>query len=210
MSYHRLTHLEWLESESIHIMQEVAAECQNPVLLFSGGKDSIVMLRLAEKAFRPGRFPFPLLHINTGHNFSEVIEFRDCRAAKLGERLMVRSVQDSIDRGQIKVKSIDQSHNPMQTVMLFDAFREFGLRVLRRRAPGQGKGAHQRAHLLVPGRVWPVESLKSAPRTLESLNTHANPGEHMRVFPIMDRAGCLAIHRPGGSGGIQPIFRPQV
>jgi sulfate adenylyltransferase subunit 2 len=90
-------HLAWLESEAIHIMREVAAECRNPALLFSGGKDSIVMLRLAEKAFRPGKFPFPLLHIDTEHNFPEVIEFRDRRAQELAEELIVRSVQDSID-----------------------------------------------------------------------------------------------------------------
>src|SRR5262245_32989948 len=96
-----ITHLEALESESIHILREVAAECGNPVLLFSGGKDSVVVLRLAEKAFRPARFPFPLLHIDTGHNFPEVIAFRDKRAAELGERLVVRSVEDSIKQGKV-------------------------------------------------------------------------------------------------------------
>src|SRR4029078_9736110 len=99
-SLHRFTHLEVLESESIHILREVAAECRNPVLLFSGGKDSIVLLRLAEKAFRPARFPFPLMHIDTEHNFPEVILFRDRRAADLRERLIVRSAQDSIDHCQ--------------------------------------------------------------------------------------------------------------
>src|ERR1700694_112623 len=88
------SHLDWLESEAIHIMREVAAECERPALFFSGGKDSIVLLRLAERAFRPGRFPFPLLHIDTGHNFPEVIEFRDRRVAELGERLIVRTVQE--------------------------------------------------------------------------------------------------------------------
>ena len=82
-----LSHLDWLESEAIHIMREVAGQCSNPVLLFSGGKDSICMLRIAEKAFRPGKFPFPLMHIDTGHNYQEVIDFRDKRAAELGERL---------------------------------------------------------------------------------------------------------------------------
>src|ERR1044072_6330846 len=91
-------HLDALESEAMHILREVAAECANPALLFSGGKDSIVLLRLAEKAFRPARFPFPLLHIDTGHNFEEVVAFRDRRAAALGERLIVRSVEDSIRR----------------------------------------------------------------------------------------------------------------
>ena len=88
-----LSHLDWLESESVHILREVAGQCANPALLFSGGKDSIVLLHLATKAFRPARFPFPLMHIDTGHNFREVIEFRDARAAELGERLLVRSVE---------------------------------------------------------------------------------------------------------------------
>jgi 3'-phosphoadenosine 5'-phosphosulfate sulfotransferase (PAPS reductase)/FAD synthetase len=89
-----------LESEAIHILREVAAECANPALLFSGGKDSVVLLRLAEKAFRPGKFPFPLVHIDTGHNFDEVITFRDARVAELGERLIVGSVEDSIKRAR--------------------------------------------------------------------------------------------------------------
>jgi sulfate adenylyltransferase subunit 2 len=93
MSNRPFTHLDALESESIHIMREVAAECANPVLLFSGGKDSIVLLRLAEKAFRPGRFPFPLMHIDTEHNFPEVIAFRDRRVEEIGERLIVRSLE---------------------------------------------------------------------------------------------------------------------
>ncbi|HEX7951736.1 MAG TPA: phosphoadenosine phosphosulfate reductase family protein, partial [Burkholderiales bacterium] len=101
----RINHLDWLESEAIHIMREVAAECANPALLFSGGKDSIVMLRLAEKAFRPGRFPFPLLHIDTGHNFPEVIAFRDARAAELGERLIVGHMEDSIRSGRVRLRS---------------------------------------------------------------------------------------------------------
>src|SRR5688572_2714816 len=99
-----LSHLEWLESEAIHIMREVVAETARPALLFSGGKDSIVMLRLAEKAFRPARFPFPLLHIDTEHNFPEVIAFRDARVAELGERLIVRSVGDSIRTGRIRLR----------------------------------------------------------------------------------------------------------
>src|SRR3982750_3359169 len=99
MSY-ELSHLRTLESEAIHVMREVAAEFERPALLFSGGKDSIVLLRLAEKAFRPGRFPFPVMHVDTGHNFPEVLEFRDRRVAELGERLVVASVQDSIDRGR--------------------------------------------------------------------------------------------------------------
>src|SRR5690348_17452260 len=98
---YELSHLQALEAESLHIFREVAAEFERPVLLFSGGKDSLVLLRLAEKAFRPGRFPFPIMHVDTGHNFPEVIEFRDRLIEQLGERLIVASVQDSIDQGRV-------------------------------------------------------------------------------------------------------------
>src|SRR6266568_3781142 len=121
-----ITHLEALESESIHILREVAAECRNPALLFSGGKDSIVLLRLTEKAFRPARFPFPLLHIDTGHNFPEVIAFRDARAAELGERLIVRSVEESMRRGTVQLRRRDESRNASQSVTLLEAIAEFG------------------------------------------------------------------------------------
>lgn len=185
MSYHRLTHLEWLESESIHIMREVAAECHNPVLLFSGGKDSIVMLRLAEKAFRPGRFPFPLLHIDTGHNFPEVIEFRDRRVAELDERLIVRSVQDSIDRGQIKVKSLDQSRNPMQTVTLLDAIREFGFNACFGGARRDEEKARAKERIFsFRDEFGQWDPRNQRPELWSLYNTRVNPGEHMRVFPI--------------------------
>ena len=116
-----LTHLQALESEAIHVMREVAAELSKPVLLFSGGKDSIVLLRLAEKAFRPGRFPFPLMHVDTGHNFPEVIEFRDRRVAELGERLVVASVQESIDAGRVVEETGPRaSRNRLQTTTLLD------------------------------------------------------------------------------------------
>src|SRR5919202_1277859 len=105
------THLDWLESEAIYILREVAGQCQNPVLLFSGGKDSAVLLRLAEKAFSPGRFPFPLLHIDTGHNFPEVLDYRDRRIAELGEELIVASVQDSIDAGRVQEEPGNPSRN---------------------------------------------------------------------------------------------------
>src|ERR1700675_3464571 len=98
-TYH-LSHLRTLEAEAVHVLRESAAEFERPVLLFSGGKDSIVLLRLAEKAFRPGPFPFPVMHVDTGHNFPEAIEFRDRRIAEIGERLIVASVQESIDKGR--------------------------------------------------------------------------------------------------------------
>src|SRR5213076_713823 len=109
------------ESEAIHVLREVAGQCQHPALLFSGGKDSLVLLRLAEKAFRPGAFPFPLLHIDTGHNFPEVIAFRDRRAAELGERLIVASVQETIDAGRA---TDGASRNQIQSVTLLDAIAE--------------------------------------------------------------------------------------
>ena len=121
----QLSHLRALESEAIHVMREVAAEFERPVLLFSGGKDSIVLLRLAEKAFRPASFPFPLMHVDTSHNFPEVIEFRDRRAAELGERLIVASVQESIDNGRVvEEKGPRASRNRLQTVTLLDAIAE--------------------------------------------------------------------------------------
>src|SRR3954449_3264061 len=123
----RLTHLQALESEAIHVMREVAAELSRPVLLFSGGKDSIVLLRVAEKAFRPGRFPFPLMHVDTGHNFPEVIEFRDRRVAEIGEELIVASVQEAIDSGRsVEETGPRASRNRLQTRTLLDALAEHG------------------------------------------------------------------------------------
>src|SRR3954462_5596839 len=113
---YELAHLDTLESEAVHVMREVAAELERPVLLFSGGKDSLVLLRLAEKAFRPGRFPFPLLHVDTGHNFPEVLELRDRRVAELGERLIVASVQATIDSGRaVEETGPRASRNRLQT-----------------------------------------------------------------------------------------------
>src|SRR5256714_4328078 len=119
---HQLTHLASLEAESIHIMREVAAEFERPVLLFSGGKDSIVMLRLAEKAFWPAPIPFPVMHVDTGHNFAEVIEYRDRRVGELGLRLIVASVQESIDNGRVAEETGRRaSRNRLQTTTLLDA-----------------------------------------------------------------------------------------
>ena len=125
-----LRHLDWLEAEAIYIMREVVAECANPALLFSGGKDSICLLRLAEKAFRPDRFPFPLLHIDTGHNFPEVMAFRDARVAELGETLIVGSLEDSIAAGRVVLASLGESRNPYQSVTLLDTIAEHGFDAL--------------------------------------------------------------------------------
>jgi sulfate adenylyltransferase subunit 2 len=121
------THLQALEAEAIHIIREVAAELEKPVLLFSGGKDSIVLLRLAEKAFRPAAIPFPVMHVDTGHNFPEVIEYRDRRAAELGVELIVASVQESIDNGRaVEETGPRASRNRLQTVTLLDAIEAHG------------------------------------------------------------------------------------
>src|ERR1700712_4893762 len=126
-AHYELSHLQALEAESIHIFREVAAEIERPVLLFSGGKDSIVLLRLAEKAFRPARFPFPIMHVDTGHNFPEVIEFRDRRVAELRERLIVASVQETIDSGRgVDETGPGASRNRLQTTTLLDAIAANG------------------------------------------------------------------------------------
>src|SRR5688500_6345891 len=120
-------HLDQLEAEAIHVIREVAAELERPVLLFSGGKDSLVLLRLVEKAFRPEPMPFPVLHVDTGHNFPEVIEYRDRRVAELGVQLIVASVQESIDAGRVKEETGPHaSRNRLQTVTLLDALQERG------------------------------------------------------------------------------------
>ncbi len=178
-------HLARLESEAIHIMREVAAECANPVLLFSGGKDSIVMLRLAEKAFRPGRFPFPLLHIDTGHNFPEVIAFRDARVAELGERLIVRSVEDSIATGRVRLKSPDELRNPHQSVTLLDAIEEFGFDALFGGARRDEEKARAKERIFSFRDAFGQWDPKNQRPELWSLyNTRVHKGENMRVFPI--------------------------
>src|SRR5213078_3698963 len=121
---YQMSQLDVLEAEGIHIMREVAAEFERPALLFSGGKDSIVMLALAEKAFWPARIPFPVMHVDTGHNFPEALEFRDRRVAELGVRLIVASVQDSIDAGRVTEERPGASRNRLQTAALLEAIAE--------------------------------------------------------------------------------------
>jgi sulfate adenylyltransferase subunit 2 len=182
---HALTHLEALESESIHILREVAAECRNPALLFSGGKDSIVLLRLAEKAFRPARFPFPLLHIDTGHNFPEVIAFRDYRAAELGERLIVRSVEDSIAQGRVMLQSPDESRNVHQSVTLLDAIEEFGFDACiggARRDEEKARAKERIFSFRDEFGQWDPKNQR--PELWNLYNTRVRPRENIRVFPI--------------------------
>ncbi|HEY4374016.1 MAG TPA: sulfate adenylyltransferase subunit CysD [Burkholderiales bacterium] len=178
-------HLDDLESESIYILREVAAGCANPALLFSGGKDSLVMLRLAEKAFRPAAFPFPLMHIDTGHNFPEVIAFRDARAAELGERLIVRSVEDSIARGTVKLRHETDSRNAVQSVTLLEAVEEFKFDALIGGARRDEEKARAKERIFSFRDEFGQWNPKAQRPELWSLyNTRVHPGEHMRVFPI--------------------------
>ncbi|GJL75146.1 sulfate adenylyltransferase subunit CysD [Nitrosomonas sp.] len=185
MSNRPFTHLDALESESVHIMREVAAECANPVLLFSGGKDSIVLLRLAEKAFRPGRFPFPLMHIDTEHNFPEVIAFRDHRAQELGERLVVRSMEDSIKKGRVVLRSETQSRNAFQSVTLLDAIAEFGFDACiggARRDEEKARAKERIFSFRDEFGQWDPKNQR--PELWDLYNTRTHPGENIRVFPI--------------------------
>ena len=178
-------HLDWLESEAIHIMREVVAETRNPALLFSGGKDSIVMLRLAEKAFRPDGFPFPLLHIDTEHNFREVIDFRDQRAAELGEKLIVRSVQTSIDTGRVVLRRADESRNVHQTVTLLDAIKEFEFDALFGGARRDEEKARAKERILSHRDEFGQWNPKNQrPELWDLYNARVHDGEHLRAFPI--------------------------
>ncbi|MEO6976555.1 MAG: sulfate adenylyltransferase subunit CysD [Gallionella sp.] len=185
MTAHIFTHLDALESESIHIMREVAAECKNPALLFSGGKDSIVMLRLAEKAFRPAKFPFPLVHIDTEHNFPEVIAFRDKRAAELGERLIVRSLEGSMKKGTVVLKYALQSRNVFQSVTLLETIAEFGFDACMggaRRDEEKSRAKERIFSFRDEFGQWDPKNQR--PELWDIYNTRVHPGENIRVFPI--------------------------
>jgi sulfate adenylyltransferase subunit 2 len=181
-----LSHLDELESEAIHIFREVAAELERPVLLFSGGKDSIVLLRLAEKAFRPGKFPFPIMHVDTGHNFPEAIEFRDRRVAELGERLVVASVQESIDKGRVVEETGPRaSRNRLQTTTLLDAIEEHGFDA----AIGGARRDEERSR--AKERIFSFRDdfgqwnpRVQRPELWNLYNARVRKGEHVRVFPI--------------------------
>ena len=184
--HYELSHIEALEAESIHIFREVAAEFERPVLLFSGGKDSLVLLRLAEKAFRPGRFPFPIMHVDTGHNFPEVLEFRDRLIDQIGERLIVASVQESIDSGRVVEETGPRaSRNRLQTVTLLDAIAEHGFDA----AFGGARRDEERAR--AKERVFSFrddfgqwEPKRQRPEVWSLYNGRIRKGEHVRVFPL--------------------------
>jgi sulfate adenylyltransferase subunit 2 len=178
-------HLSWLESEAIHILREVAGQCRAPALLFSGGKDSLVLLRLAEKAFRPWAFPFPLLHIDTGHNFPEVIAFRDYRAAQLGERLIVRSVEDSIASGRVVLRHPAESRNRHQSVTLLDAIAEFGFDACiggARRDEEKARAKERIFSFRDSFGQWDPRNQR--PELWNLYNARVHAGENVRVFPI--------------------------
>ena len=180
-----LSHLDWLESEAIYILREVAGQCSNPVLLFSGGKDSLCILRLAEKAFRPGRFPFPLMHIDTGHNYKEVIDFRDQRASELGERLIVRNVEDSMKRGTVVLKSADESRNKHQSVTLLEAIEEFGFDCCIGGARRDEEKARAKERIMSFRDEFGQWDPKNQRPELWSLyNARSHKGENIRAFPI--------------------------
>ncbi|MGE3271856.1 MAG: sulfate adenylyltransferase subunit CysD [Chloroflexota bacterium] len=181
----RLDHLQWLEAEAIYILREVAAQAQKPALLFSGGKDSCVVLRLAEKAFRPGAFPFPLLHIDTGHNFEEVLRFRDARVAALNEKLIVRSVEDSIARGTVKLRGELDSRNAAQSVTLLEAIEELGFDALiggARRDEEKARAKERIFSFRDSFGQWDPKNQR--PELWDLYNARVHPGENLRVFPI--------------------------
>jgi sulfate adenylyltransferase subunit 2 len=181
-----LTHLDELEAEAIHIVREVAAELERPVLLFSGGKDSIVLLRLAEKAFRPGRFPFPLMHIDTGHNFPEAIAFRDKRVAELAERLVIASVQESIDMGRVIEQTGPRaSRNQLQTTTLLDAMVEHGFDAAiggARRDEERSRAKERIFSFRDDFGQW--DPRVQRPELWNLYNGKIRKGEQVRVFPI--------------------------
>src|SRR3954447_6432028 len=182
---YEFSHLDTLEAESVHIMREVAAEFERPVLLFSGGKDSVVMLHLATKAFWPAAVPFPVMHVDTGHNFPEVIEYRDRQVDKLGVQLVVASVQESIDRGRVREEHPLASRNRLQTVTLLDAIKEHGFDAVF----GGGRRDEEKAR--AKERVFSFrdgfgqwDPKNQRPELWSLYNGRHRKGEHIRVFPI--------------------------
>jgi sulfate adenylyltransferase subunit 2 len=184
-TYH-LSHLRTLEAEAVQVFREVAAEFERPVLLFSGGKDSIVLLRLAEKAFRPGPFPFPVMHIDTGHNFPEALEFRDRRVSELGERLIVASVEDSIRAGRVVEQTGPRaSRNALQTVTLLDAIAEHGFDAAFGGARRDEERARAKERILsFRDEFGQWEPQRQRPELWSLYNGRIHKGEHARVFPI--------------------------
>lgn len=181
----KLSHLDWLESEAIHIMREVAGQCANPVLLFSGGKDSLCLLRIAEKAFRPGRFPFPLMHIDTGHNYPEVIKFRDKKTKELGERLIVASLEESMEKGTIVLKAPDEPRNKYQSITLLEAIEEneFDCCIGGARRDEEKARAKERI-MSFRDEFGQWDPKNQRPELWNLYNAKVHKGENIRAFPI--------------------------
>src|SRR3954469_2389580 len=181
---YELTNLQWLEAESIHIFREVAAEFERPVLLFSGGKDSVVMLHLAKKAFAPAKIPFPVMHVDTGHNFEEVLDFRDSTVEKLGVRLVVASVEDSIEKGRVRERP-DGIRNPLQTVTLLDAIQEHQFDAVfggARRDEEKARAKERVFSFRDEFGQWDPKNQR--PELWNLYNGRHHRGEHIRVFPL--------------------------
>ena len=206
---YELSHLRALEAEAIHIMREVAAEFERPVLLFSGGKDSIVMLRLAEKAFWPARIPFPVMHVDTGHNFDEVIEFRDKRVAELGVKLVVASVQESIDTGRVAEQTGPRSsRNRLQTTTLLDALEAHRFDAAfggARRDEEKARAKERVFSFRDEFGQWDPKNQR--PELWSLYNGRVHPGENIRVFPLSNWTE-LDIWQYIGQEGVEipPIY----
>jgi sulfate adenylyltransferase subunit 2 len=184
--YYELTHLQALEAEAMHIIREVAAEFERPVMLFSGGKDSAVMLHLAVKAFAPARLPFPVMHVDTGHNFPEVLAFRDRRVAELGARLVVASVQDAIDAGKVVEETGPRaSRNRLQTVALLEAIETHGFDAVfggARRDEEKARAKERVFSFRDDFGQWDPKNQR--PELWNLYNGRHRKGEHIRVFPL--------------------------
>ena len=180
-----LSHLDWLESEAIHIMREVAGQCSNPVLLFSGGKDSLCLLRIAEKAFRPGRFPFPLMHVDTGHNYPEVITFRDRKVNELGERLVVASVEESMKKGTVMLNSPNEPRNKYQSITLLEAIEEHGFDCCIGGARRDEEKARAKERIMsFRDEFGQWDPKNQRPELWDLYNARVHKGENIRAFPI--------------------------
>ena len=181
----KISHLDWLESEAIHIMREVAGQCSNPVLLFSGGKDSLCLLRIAEKAFRPGRFPFPLMHIDTGHNYPEVINFRDHKTKELGERLIVASVEKSMAKGTVVLKSKNEPRNKYQSITLLEAIEEHEFDCCIGGARRDEEKARAKERIMsFRDEFGQWDPKNQRPELWNLYNAKVHKGENIRAFPI--------------------------
>ncbi|WP_129715029.1 sulfate adenylyltransferase subunit CysD [Pedobacter sp. SYP-B3415] len=186
MSRYNLDYLDELEAEAIHILREVAGQFEKPALLFSGGKDSITLVRLAEKAFRPGKFPFPLVHIDTGHNFSETIDYRDRMMQRIGEKLIVGYVQESIDQGKvIEQTGKNASRNALQTVTLLDTIAAHGFDACIGGARRDEEKARAKERIFsVRDEFGQWDPKRQRPELWHIYNGRIHKGENVRVFPI--------------------------